>query len=87
MADHVDTATCRARRLRSDVPLLRRHSGSPNPGVTRGWMILRRGGLTLEFFPYPDLDPCPRAHSAAVFGLDELQRFYDACLADRIARG
>lgn len=22
-----------------------------------GWMILSRGGLTLEFFPYPDLDP------------------------------
>ncbi|HFT0573613.1 TPA: hypothetical protein ACH1RG_005859, partial [Klebsiella pneumoniae] len=23
----------------------------------RGWMILQRGGLQLEFFPYPDLDP------------------------------
>lgn len=22
-----------------------------------GWMILQRGGMTLEFFPYPDLDP------------------------------
>ncbi len=22
-----------------------------------GWMILRRGGLQLEFFPAPDLDP------------------------------
>lgn len=22
-----------------------------------GWMILSRGGLTLEFFPWPDLDP------------------------------
>ncbi len=21
----------------------------------RGWIILRRGGLTLEFFPFPDL--------------------------------
>lgn len=23
----------------------------------RGWMILRRGAVTLEFFPDPDLDP------------------------------
>ena len=22
-----------------------------------GWMILSRGGVTLEFFPFPDLDP------------------------------
>ncbi len=22
-----------------------------------GWLILRRGGLQLEFFPFPDLDP------------------------------
>ena len=22
-----------------------------------GWMILKRGDLTLEFFPFPDLDP------------------------------
>jgi len=25
--------------------------------VSPGWMILSRGGLQLEFFPYPDLDP------------------------------
>jgi catechol 2,3-dioxygenase-like lactoylglutathione lyase family enzyme len=24
---------------------------------SEGWMILSRGGVTLEFFPYPDLDP------------------------------
>ncbi|WP_086734754.1 bleomycin resistance protein [Erythrobacter colymbi] len=24
---------------------------------SQGWMILSRGGLTLEFFPWPDLDP------------------------------
>jgi hypothetical protein len=23
----------------------------------KGWMILKRGNLTLEFFPYPALDP------------------------------
>jgi hypothetical protein len=43
-----------------------------------GWMILRRGGLTLEFFPYPDLDP-----SSSAFGcclrLDDLDAFYDVC--------
>ena len=43
-----------------------------------GWMILRRGNLTLEFFPYPDLDP-----KASSFGcclrLDDLDSFYTAC--------
>ena len=24
---------------------------------SEGWMILSRGNATLEFFPYPDLDP------------------------------
>ena len=47
---------------------------------SEGWMILRRGGLTIEFFPYPDLDP-----SQSAFGyclrLDELTRFYDAAKA------
>ena len=45
-----------------------------------GWMILRRGGLTLEFFPFPDLDPAQSSISCCL-RLDELQRFYDACLA------
>jgi len=45
-----------------------------------GWMILRRGGLTLEFFPYPDLDPSQSSFGCCL-RLDELQRFYDACLA------
>ncbi len=31
-----------------------------------GWMILKRGGLTLEFFPLPDLKPAG-AVSVAVF--------------------
>ncbi len=29
--------------------------------VNRGWMILQRGGLQLEFFPYPALDPATRS--------------------------
>ena len=45
-----------------------------------GWMILRRGALTLEFFPYPDLDPAQSSFSCCL-RLDELGRFYAACQA------
>ena len=45
-----------------------------------GWMILRRGALTLEFFPHPDLDPLASAFSCCL-RLDELERFYAACKA------
>jgi len=38
-----------------------------------GWMILRRGGLTLEFFPYPDLDPAESSFGCCL-RLDELDR-------------
>lgn len=31
-----------------------------------GWMILSRGPLELEFFPYPDLDPWSSSFSACV---------------------
>ena len=45
-----------------------------------GWMILRRGGLTLEFFPYPDLEP-----AASSFGcclrLDDVDGFHEVCRA------
>ena len=44
------------------------------------WMILKRGAIALEFFPYPDLDP-----STSSFGcclrLDDLDEFYGACRA------
>ena len=43
-----------------------------------GWMILKRGGLTLEFFPYPDLDPLESSFGCCL-RLDELERFYAAC--------
>ena len=43
-----------------------------------GWMILRRGLVTIEFFPHPDLDPLSSAFSCCL-RLDEMQRFYDAC--------
>ena len=39
-----------------------------------GWMILTRGGLTLEFFPYPDLDPATSSFRCTlrVGNVDEL---------------
>lgn len=36
-----------------------------------GWMILSRGEATLEFFPYPDLDPYQSAFSCCI-RLDDL---------------
>jgi catechol 2,3-dioxygenase-like lactoylglutathione lyase family enzyme len=36
-----------------------------------GWMILSRGDLTLEFFPYPDLDPYQSSFSCCL-RLDDL---------------
>lgn len=38
------------------------------------WMIMRRGPLELEFFPYPDIDPRHSSFSACVRvdGLDAL---------------
>ncbi|MGR0220738.1 bleomycin resistance protein [Agromyces sp. ZXT2-6] len=39
-----------------------------------GWMILRRGGLQLEFFPFAELDPAASAHrcTVRVADVDEL---------------
>jgi hypothetical protein len=41
-----------------------------------GWMILSRGLLEIEFFAYPELDPCRSAFSACVrvTALDALYR-------------
>ncbi len=36
-----------------------------------GWMILSRGDATLEFFPYPDLDPYQSSFSCCI-RLDDL---------------
>ncbi|MEH6698691.1 MAG: bleomycin resistance protein [Brevundimonas sp.] len=54
-------------------------------GFETGWrdggsMILRRGGLTLEFFPFADLDPAESSFGCCL-RLDDLQAFYDLCLA------
>lgn len=45
-----------------------------------GWMILERGGLVLEFFPHPALDPKTGWFSCCV-RLDDLDASYDACKA------
>ena len=44
-----------------------------------GWMILRRGSLTLEFFPHSDLVPSDSCFSCCL-RLDDLAGFYAVCL-------
>lgn len=44
----------------------------------KGWMILRRGDLMLEFFPYPDLDPLTSSFGSCL-RLDDLDSFYALC--------
>lgn len=39
------------------------------------WMILQRGSLELEFFPYPDLDPGSSSFMACV-RVDDLDALY-----------
>lgn len=39
-----------------------------------GWMILKRGSLTLEFFPHPSLDPAQSWFSCCL-RLDDLAAF------------
>jgi hypothetical protein len=45
-----------------------------------GWMIMKRGDLTLEFFPHPDLDPQTSWFSCCL-RLDDLDAFYAVCRA------
>ena len=45
-----------------------------------GWMILERGGLAVEFFPYPDLDPASSSFGCC-FRLDDVAGFTDVILA------
>jgi len=45
-----------------------------------GWMILERGDLKLEFFPFPDLDPCESSFGSCL-RLDDVHAFYDGCKA------
>lgn len=43
-----------------------------------GWMILKRGSLTLEFFHHPELDPLTSWFSACL-RLEDLDGFYALC--------
>ena len=45
-----------------------------------GWMILTRGGVTLEFFPFPDLDPLTSSFGCCL-RLDDLDAFTLAAVA------
>ncbi len=50
----------------------------------QGWMILKRGDLVLEFFPYPELDP-KKSWFSCCLRLDDLDAFYDVCITAGIA--
>ena len=43
-----------------------------------GWMIMKRGSVTLEFFPHPDLNPKTSWFSCCL-RLDNLDAFYAVC--------
>jgi catechol 2,3-dioxygenase-like lactoylglutathione lyase family enzyme len=45
-----------------------------------GWLILGRGGVALEFFADPDLDPATSSFGSCL-RLDDVDAFYDACRA------
>lgn len=49
-----------------------------------GWMILTRNGLSLEFYPDPDVDPLKTAASCCL-RLDDLDAFYATCKATGLA--
>jgi catechol 2,3-dioxygenase-like lactoylglutathione lyase family enzyme len=43
-----------------------------------GWMILERGGLKLEFFSFPDLNPLESSFGSCL-RLDDVHQFYETC--------
>jgi len=51
----------------------------------RSWLILGRGTLVLEFFPYPDLDPATSSFGACL-RLDDLDGLYRQCRDAGIAQ-
>ena len=51
----------------------------------KGWMILKRGALALEFFPYPDLDPLQSSFGCCL-RLDDMPALVEACRAAGIAQ-
>ncbi len=55
------------------------HLGFAQGWRSDAWMILERGGLMLEFFPHPGLDPAQSWFSCCL-RLDDLAGFYRECL-------
>ena len=51
-----------------------------------GWMILKRGDLTLEFFPYPELEPTQSSFSCCL-RLDDLDAMIDTLVAANVPEG
>jgi catechol 2,3-dioxygenase-like lactoylglutathione lyase family enzyme len=47
------------------------------------WMILEKGGITLEFFPFPDLDPAASSFSCCL-RLDDVTSFFDDALSSGV---
>jgi len=45
-----------------------------------GWMILARGDIEVEFFPFPDLDPATSSFGSCL-RLDDLDGFVEQCVA------
>jgi glyoxalase/bleomycin resistance protein/dioxygenase superfamily protein len=52
----------------------------------RGWMILKRGDITLEFFPFPDLDPLTSSFSCCL-RMDDVDAFYAVCAGAALPEG
>lgn len=46
----------------------------------QNWLILDKGGLRLEFFRFPDLDPAQSSFSCCL-RLEDLNGFYAECVA------
>ena len=51
-----------------------------------GWMILKRGDATLEFFPHSELDPLTSWFGTCL-RLDDLDAFYAVCKGAGIQKG
>lgn len=45
-----------------------------------GWMVLERGTMSLEFFPYKDLDPTTSSFMCCL-RVDDLDALYGVCVA------
>lgn len=58
-----------------ETSLFWRMLGFAQRGRSEGWMILERGSLTLEFFPYPDLRQ-EESSFGCCLRLDDLDTFY-----------